>query len=76
MLGKFEKKIQNCEKKNIKVVRKSIIALKSIKKDELFSFKNLNAKRFKEGISPMDVNKFINKKAKRNYKKDEVIKKQ
>ncbi len=73
MLGKFEKKIQNCEKKNINVVRKSLIALRPIKKNEILNLKNLTAKRVKKGISPMDINKIINKKAKRNYKKDEVI---
>lgn len=74
MLGNFEKKIQFCEKKNINVVRKSIVASQIIKKNKTFSLKNLSSKRVGAGISPMDIKKLLNKKAKKNYKKDEVIK--
>lgn len=74
MLGNFEKKIQVCEKKNINVVRKSIVASQIIKKNKTFSLKNLSSKRVGAGISPMNIKKLLNKKAKKNYKKDEVIK--
>ena len=74
MLGNYKKKIQYCEKKNVKVVRKSIVASKFIKKNQIFTLKNLCSKRAGPGISPMNLKKLLNKKAKRNYKADELIK--
>ena len=44
-LGKYEKKVTRSEKKNINIARKSIVAIKSIKKGELFSPQNIGVKR-------------------------------
>ncbi len=68
--GDGKKNIAKSELKNIKIVRKSIHILKDISKGELFSEKNLIVKRPSDGISPMKWDRIINKKAKKNYKKD------
>ena len=52
-LGKEEKKITNSELKNLKIVRKSIVAKKDIKKGELYTKENLTTKRPGSGICPM-----------------------
>lgn len=62
------------EKKNIKIVRKSIVAKYNIRKGEKFSIENLSFKRPGFGISPMKVMKIIGKRAKKNFQKDELIK--
>ena len=72
--GSNIKKITSSEKKNIKFVRKIIVAKKDIKKGELFSSENLTTKRAGYGLSPMIWNKIISKKSKHNFKKDEKIK--
>ena len=63
------------EKKNIKIVRKSIVAKKNIKKGEKLTLFNLSFKRPGTGISPMNFKKILGKKANRNYKKDDFLKK-
>lgn len=72
-LGSEKKEPSNSEKKNIGIVRKSIVAKCSIKAGELFTENNLTTKRPGTGISPMDWDKVINQKAKRNYNVDELI---
>jgi N,N'-diacetyllegionaminate synthase len=74
MIGDGVKKVQKCEIKNMKLVRKSIVAKKNIKKNDIFNFENLTTKRPGQGISPFLIKKLINKKTKRNYYKDELIK--
>ena len=74
-LGTNEKKIQKCEKANINIVRKSIVAKTHINKREIFSLKNLTVKRPGNGISPMKLESLLGIRSKRNYKKDEIIKK-
>ena len=73
-MGTFIKTVTASESKNVIFARKSIVARKSIKKGEKFSLINLTVKRPGDGISPMNWNKFINKKSKFNYKKDDKIK--
>ena len=74
ILGKEKKFISKSEKKNIKNCRQFLVAKKNINKIEIFSFRNLSCKRIgKNGISPMNINKIINKKSKKAYKKDEKI---
>tara|TARA_B100001057_G_scaffold483108_1_gene559413 strand:+ start:36 stop:1100 length:1065 start_codon:yes stop_codon:yes gene_type:complete len=72
--GNGIKKIENCEKKNLLVVRKSIIAKNDIKKNELFTRKNLTAKRPFLGKSPDRINEYLGRRSKRNYSKNELIK--
>ena len=49
------------EKKNIKLVRKSIVAKTTIKKGEIFSEQNITTKRPGVGISPMKWNQILGK---------------
>ena len=72
-LGKYEKKVTRSERKNINIARKSIVAIKSIKKGEVFSLQNIGVKRPGTGISPTKFFKYIGKKAKKNYKYDQLI---
>jgi N,N'-diacetyllegionaminate synthase len=73
-LGDGIKKPSQSEKKNIKIVRTSIVAAQKIKKGEKFTSKNLTIKRPGNGISPMKLFKVIGKISKKNYSEDELIK--
>ena len=72
-LGNYEKKPSKSEKKNMLIARKSIATLKDIKEGEVFSLKNITAKRPNTGLSPMLIPKLLGKKSKKNYKKDQII---
>lgn len=72
-LGDGEKKPSKSEKKNIAIVRKSIVAKCSIKAGDVFTEENLTTKRPGTGISPMHWNEMIGRKAKRNFDRDELI---
>ena len=73
-LGNKIKKISNFEKENQYIVRKSIFASKKIKKGEILTYENICIKRPGTGLSPMLIDKFIGKKSKFNFKKNESIK--
>jgi N,N'-diacetyllegionaminate synthase len=72
-MGNGVKKPSSSETKNIPVVRKSIVAKKSIKKGERFSDENITIKRPGTGISPMEWDVYLGKSADREYQMDEVI---
>ena len=72
-LGTGIKKPSDSERKNLPIVRKSIVAKRNIKKGEMFSEENLTVKRPGTGISPMRWNEIIGKRASRDFEKDEVI---
>ena len=74
LIGDGIKKIQRCEIKNAKLVRKSIVARKIIKKNDFFNLKNITTKRPGIGLSPFLIKKLLNKKATKDYLKDELIK--
>ncbi|MBV5329331.1 MAG: N-acetylneuraminate synthase [Chlorobium sp.] len=61
------------EQKNITLVRKSIIANKSIQRGELFTEENITVKRPGNGLSPMLWNEILGKTAKRAFEKDDLI---
>jgi len=73
MLGNGIKKIEICEKKNIKIARKSLVAKKDIKKGDFFSFNNTTCKRPGIGLSPMKFSLLLNKRAIKNFKRDQII---
>ena len=73
-MGDKEKIVSDCEKRNIAVARKSIVALRNIKKGEIFSEENLTTKRPGTGISPMCWNEIIGSPALRDFEEDELIK--
>lgn len=72
-LGDGIKKPSKSEQKNINVVRKSIVAVKPIKKGEIFNEKNIGLKRPGTGISPMKWYEVIGKTAKKDFEIDEWI---
>ena len=73
-LGVKKKLITNSEKKNLRIVRKSICAKTKIKKGEKFSLNNLITLRPGNGISPMRILTIIGKKSKYNFKENQQIK--
>lgn len=72
-LGSGEKTVSPSERKNIAVVRKSIVAKRAIKQGEVFSEENLTAKRPGTGISPMRWFEVIGQVAAKDYMRDEII---
>ena len=72
-IGTGVKTASASEKKNIGVVRKSIVAACPIKKGDTFTEENLTVKRPGTGISPMRWEEVIGKKATREYEEDELI---
>ncbi len=73
ILGNKIKKISVAEKKNKKLVRKSIVAQKLIKKGEKFTNLNIECKRPEGGLNPKYFNKVLGKKAKKEFLKDQKI---
>lgn len=72
-MGTDRKSVTSSERKNISIVRKSIIANTNIKKGEKFTKLNLTTKRPGNRISASNWYNIIGKKAKKNYLKDEFI---
>lgn len=72
-LGNGVKKLSLGEKKNMKFVRRSIVALQNITKGEVITPDVISCKRPGWGIQPKDIDKIIGCKARGNIKKDEVI---
>ena len=72
-LGDYNKKPSSSELSNIKIVRKSIVAKKKIKKGEFLNLNNITVKRPGNGISPMEWDRVIGTKAKKDYKEDDLI---
>lgn len=61
------------EQKNIPIARKSIVANRKIKQGERFTEENITVKRPGTGISPMEWNRVLGQRAKRDFEKDEMI---
>jgi N,N'-diacetyllegionaminate synthase len=72
-LGDKIKKITRSEKKNIYIVRKSIVAKKNIKKGEKFTIDNITTKRPEGGLSPIYWEKVIGRKAIKNFNYDDFV---
>ena len=72
-LGSPIKQPSLSELKNIKTIRKSIVASKKIRIGEKFDFENLTFKRPGLGLSPMLIDQVIGKISNRNYEKDDLI---
>ncbi len=72
-LGSAEKTVTDSERKNMTVARKSIVALTSIKKGDLFSETNITVKRPGSGISPMRWEYVLGQIASRDFEEDELI---
>lgn len=72
-LGDGIKKPSFSERKNIEVVRKSIVADRKIYKGEKLTEENLAIKRPGTGISPMDWDMVVGKNAVKDFEPDELI---
>lgn len=72
-MGSGEKAPSESEIKNMPIARKSIVALKNIRRGEIFSEDNLTVKRPGTGISPMRWNEVIGMPSNKDYKEDELI---
>lgn len=72
-LGDGIKRPSLSELKNIPIVRKSIVAATNIRKGEIFSEDNVTVKRPGTGISPMEWDNILGRKAERNFMKDTLI---
>ena len=72
-LGSSDKMPTASESLNICVARRSIVAMKNIKKGEVFSEDNLTTKRPGTGINPMMWNDIIGRVANRDFEEDEII---
>jgi N,N'-diacetyllegionaminate synthase len=72
-MGNGIKTPSESEQKNIKVARKSLVALTDIKEGEVFNESNITVKRPGTGISPMKWNEVLGSRASRNYKADELL---
>tara|TARA_B110000027_G_C16119669_1_gene302116 strand:- start:1773 stop:2783 length:1011 start_codon:yes stop_codon:yes gene_type:complete len=65
--------LTNSEKKNHSLVKKYLVASKSISKGEKFTLKNITSKRTGGGIEAKEFKKIINKRAKKNFIIDQII---
>lgn len=72
-LGSGVKQASESEIANIDVVRKSIVAARTIKKGDIFSNENLTTKRPGTGISPMEWNNLLGQPAIKDFEEDELI---
>lgn len=72
-LGEEKKEATISESKNKDIARKSIVAKCNIRKGEIFTEENLTVKRPGKGISPMEWDNVIGKKAIRDFFEDELI---
>lgn len=71
--GSGLKEISPSEKKNIDIARKSIVAVKKIKKGDILSEENIGVKRPGTGISPMKWDEVIGSESDRDFEVDEII---
>ena len=71
--GSGLKEVSASEAKNKPIVRKSIVASKSIKKGDFFTEENITVKRPGIGISPMQWDEVIGKTAKKDFEEDDLI---
>lgn len=72
-LGDGQKKPSCVELRNKIVARKSLVASQKILKGEIFTPKNVTAKRPATGMSPMLWDLVMGKRARRNFSADEAI---
>jgi N-acetylneuraminate synthase len=73
-LGSARKAPAKVELKNLRIVRRSLVALKNIARGEQFTAENLGCKRPGTGVSPLKYWQMLGKKADKKYQRDEVIK--
>lgn len=72
-LGSGHKHVSDSERKNIEIVRKSIVAACPIKQGEMLTEENLTVKRPGNGISPMRWNEVVGTTAIKDFEEEEMI---
>ena len=72
-LGDGDKHVTESERPNIEIARKSIVAIRPIKKGELLTEENIYVKRPGNGVSPMRWDEAIGSHAIRDFGPDELI---
>ncbi|MCR4817545.1 MAG: N-acetylneuraminate synthase [Fretibacterium sp.] len=72
-LGTGVKEPSESEEKNIAIARKSIVALRNIRKGEVFTGENITVKRPGNGVSPMRWFEVLGTQAVRDFQEDELI---
>jgi len=73
-MGNGVKEPSPAETKNLRIVRKSLVAVRAIKAGEMFSVENIGAKRPGTGISPMRLDEVLGRSAPHSFAADELIK--
>lgn len=73
ILGDGKKYAADAERPNIEVARKSIVAAREIAPGEVFTEENITVKRPGNGISPMQWDEVLGRKASRHFGADELI---
>ena len=73
MLGSHSKKPSKSELKNIPQTRKSIFVFQNIQKGEIIKEKHLTTMRPGTGVNPMKWNLVIGSKARKNFKKGQIL---
>ncbi|OGW33617.1 MAG: N-acetylneuraminate synthase [Nitrospirae bacterium GWC2_56_14] len=73
-LGSARKAPTKSEQKNVRIARRSLVALKDVARGEIFTRENLGSKRPGAGDSPFGYWQLLGKKSAKNYRKDEMIK--
>ena len=73
MNGSGRKIVTESEQKNKIVARKSIVALRPIKRGEVYTEDNITCKRPGNGISPMNWYKLLGKMAEKDFDADDLI---
>lgn len=72
-LGDGHKHVTDSERPNIEIARKSIVAVKPIRKGEMLTEENIYVKRPGGGVSPMRWDEVIGTAAVRDFQPDELI---
>ncbi|MBY0471643.1 N-acetylneuraminate synthase [bacterium] len=72
-LGNGVKAPAATEVKNLEVVRKSLVALKPVKRGEIFTEENLGVKRPGTGISPIRFWEYLGQRVTRDFDADQLI---
>lgn len=72
-LGDGDKHVTDSERPNIEIARKSIVAIRHIRKGDILTEENIYVKRPGNGVSPMRWDEAIGSKAIRDFAPDELI---
>lgn len=75
MLGSSVVKPTKQEEKMIIITRRSIVALKDLNQDDVFSHENLGLRRPGTGLKPVELKKIVGKKASKKITKGKILQK-